>query len=308
MSCLIVSRITKYLNEKESFDQINQNYQDIDDESKKIINQLQIYPDNFSRSYSTNKKEKVLLIISGFRDTPKMWERMEIIFKQNKIDYVIPRINGFGRTFFEYDNKWNNWVITIMEHMNVLQNLYEQVNIIGFSTGCNIGFYISQFNWNCKINNMIFCCPNFVINPGDLIYKTLLKLPIISHFFLIVYPVCHRPYESRLKKSNKKNSIKKFNIFYEKNFPLSSAIEMWRFQDVLPSKSLSENVVIVKANNDKLIGDINQQKALIENITKKNINIINIPSKNTNKLVGHNIFNSSDDILDDFYKQIINFI
>ena len=304
LGCYIITRVMKYYNEKESFDAINQNYQDINDEEKKIISQLQIYPDNFSRSYASNKKEKILLIISGFRDTPKMWENLETILKENKIDYVIPRINGFGRTYFQYNIKWNDWVVSIMEHLSVLQNLYHEVDILGFSTGCNIGFYLSQFKWNCKINNMIFCSPNFVVNSGDKIYKSLLVLPILSEFFQIVYPVCHRPYESRLKKSNKSSKKKKF-IFYEKNFPLISAIEMWKFQDILPTNCCAKKIVIVKANNDKLIGKISLQKEIIEKITKENIDVIHIPSDPNSKiLVGHNITNSSEEILFDFYNQI----
>ena len=245
------TRIIKYMNEKETFDNINENYKNLNNEDKKIIEELQIYPDNFSRSYSNNKKEKLLFIISGFRDTPRMWENLEVILKENKIDYVIPRITGFGRTYFQYDIKWNDWVISIMEHLYILQNLYQEINILGFSTGCNIAFYISQYKWNCKINNMILCSPNFVINPKDQIYKWLLSVPGISHFFLTVYPVCHRPYESRIKKNRNSLYPKKCHIFYEKNFPLTSAIEMWKFQDILPINTYANNIVMIKANNDK---------------------------------------------------------
>ena len=79
-----------------------------------------------------------------------MWEKMEIIFKKNKIDYIIPRINGFGRTFFEYDNKWNNWVITIMEHMKFYKICMNKL-IFRFSTGCNMVFIYHNLNGIVKL-------------------------------------------------------------------------------------------------------------------------------------------------------------
>lgn len=310
ITSIITVKVIEYLNEKETFDKINKNYKSLDAASNILINQLYIYPDNMSRSYTSKKRKKVLLLISGFRDTPKMWIKLENFLQSNNIDYVIPRINGFGRSKFQFNTYWQDWVLSIMEEVSILQNMYDEINILGFSTGCNIALYISQFNWNCKINNLILTAPNLVVNKGDSIYKSILSSTILSNLVLLFYPICHRPYESRVEKKNdNKKSNLKYNIFYEKYFPVYSAIEMWKLQDILPKKFMGKYITIIKANNDRVIGDINEQNKFLQDLYHININIKCVPS--SDKLgfkVGHNIFNSHHLIISDFYDQIKNLI
>lgn len=315
---VVLIRIIRYLNEKETFNKINLNYRNLNFNDKTMINQLKIYPDNLSRSFTEKKKNRVVLIVGGFRDTPKLWSKLEEYLQKSNIDYVIPRLMGFGRTYFQFNVNWQDWVISVMDELSILQNLYEQVDILGFSTGCNIGLYVSQFKWNCKINNIILSSPNFIPSPSDRIFKLILRSFILSNFFMNVYPVCHRPYEGRIKKdkfreeNNKDNKFReraescpKTNIFFEKNFPLYSAVQMWIFQDILPKKINCNKIVIVKPNNDKIIGDIEEQKRLLIEKYNKPTNLINIPSNpNLNVKVGHNILNASDNILEDYYNQI----
>ena len=315
LSASLISLITintlKYFNEKETFNKINSNYKNLSSNQKTILNQLKLYPDNLSRGFSSEKKKKILLIIGGFRDTPSMWLMMEKYFKDNKIDYVIPRITGFGRTYFQFNIFWEDWVLSIMDEISILQNLYQEINILGFSTGCNIALYVSQFKWNCKINNLILSSPNLIANKGDQIFKNILTSYLGSKFFHLVYPICHRPYESRVKKTKDINSKKKncFTIFYEKNFPTYGATEMWKFQDILPKTINCNNLIVVKPNNDKVIGDIDSQINLLYKTFGKNSKLINIPSNKDSEIkVGHNIFNSKDVILNDFFYQIKEYI
>ena len=299
---LILINFIKYRNQKETFNRINKDYSEDDMKNDVMINQLKIYPDNLSRSYCKIKKEKILLIISGFRDTPKMWNKFENYLKFNEIDYIIPRIDGFGRSKFQYNLEWSDWVLSIMDEMAILQNLYNQVDILGFSTGCNIGLYISQFKWNCKVNNILMAAPNFLPNKGDIIFKNCFRNNFLAYLFTLIYPVCHRPYESRLNKSNKnKINNSKNNIFYEKNFPSYSAIQMWKFQDILPKKFNGSKIIMIKANNDKMVGDVEEQKLLIEKKLNIDVKLLKIPSrKDCNLKVGHNIFNCHDIIISTF--------
>lgn len=307
---LILINFIKYRNQYETFTRINKGYAKDDTQTQTMINQLKIYPDNLSRSYCSYKKDKILLIISGFRDTPKMWFKLEKYLKTNHINFVIPRINGFGRSEFQFDIKWSDWVLSIMDELSILQNLYHQVDILGFSTGCNIALYISQFKWNCKINNIIMAAPNFLPNKGDIIFKNIFKINFISYLFTFIYPVCHRPYESRLS-NIKKKKIKntKNNIFYEKNFPSYSAIEMWKFQDILPTNFNGNKIIMIKANNDKIVGNVEEQKLLIEKNLKLSVELLNLPSnENSNLKVGHNIFNSDDIVIYQFFYMIKKYI
>jgi esterase/lipase len=309
-SVILVSSI-RYFNEKETFNKINKNYKTANSEEKIILDELKVYPDCLSKSFSQNKKKKILLIIGGFRDAPNMWINFENYLQLNNIDYLIPRITGFARSYFQFNIKWHDWVLTIMDQINILQNLYEEIDILGFSTGCNIALYVSQFNWKCKINNLILSSPNLIANKEDKIFKSILTSNIGELFFSIVYPICHRPYESRTKRKNNKilKSNLKSKVFYEKNFPLYSACEMWKFQDILPSCINCNKIIVIKPNNDKVIGDIDLQINLIYSKYNLQSELINIPSPiNSHLRVGHNIFTSPDIILRDVYNQIDSYL
>lgn len=311
VSSVVIVGSMRYINEKETFNKINKNYKIMNSDENKILEQLKVYPDCLSRSFSFNKKKRIVLIIGGFRDAPNLWHKFEYYLQKNQIDYVIPRITGFGRSYFQFGIKWQDWVLTIMDQISILQNLYDEIDILGFSTGCNIALYVSQFSWNCKINNLILSSPNLIENKGDQIFKKILTSTLGSTFFSITYPVCHRPYESRVKK-NKQKSLKstlKSKVFYEKNFPLYSAVEMWKFQDILPSELNCNNIIIIKPNNDRVIGDIDLQKQLIFNKYNKKSVIINIPSAiNSHLSVGHNVFTGPDIVIKDVYNQINSYL
>lgn len=301
----------RYFNEKETFNKINKNYKWLESNDKKILDELKVYPDCLSRSFSITKKKKILLLIGGFRDTPNIWDKFEFYLKNNNIDYVIPRITGFGRSYFQFKIEWRDWVLSIMDQISILQHLYHQIDILGFSTGCNIALYVSQFNWKCKINNIILSSPNLIANNGDKLFKNILTSSFGLSLCNLLYPICHRPYVSRVKKNSKNNmkSNLKSKVFYEKNFPVYSAGEMWKFQDVKPDKIICENIIVIKPNNDRVIGDIDLQRKLILSEYNKNTELINIPSFSSNDIkVGHNVFNSSSIIIDDVFKQIKDYI
>ena len=232
ISCRLFRNYCSYT----TFKLIDQGYENLDEGDKKKKEELKIYPDSFSKSFSITKKKKIFLIISGFRDTPKMWNDFEKILKDNNIDYIIPRMYGFGRTFYQYETEWKDWVISVMDCLSIIQNFYDEVNILGYSTGAIIAMYISQFNWKCKINNVMLCCPNLMGSKVVEKYKMLYKIPILNRLVLMFYPVCFRPYTSNL-------SFKDCKFFFEYYVPSNSAFQMWKLQDKkLPKKLNLENI------------------------------------------------------------------
>ena len=47
------------------------------------------------------KRKKCVLFISGYRDTPFVWNNILNYFVDNKIDFYAPRTFGKGRSFFQ---------------------------------------------------------------------------------------------------------------------------------------------------------------------------------------------------------------
>ena len=80
---------------------------------------------------SGTKKQKCILLIGGYKDIPYIWKEFEKYLIQDNIDFYAPRTCGNGRGFYQIVN-WKDWVITYMEAIHILQELYETIDIIGF--------------------------------------------------------------------------------------------------------------------------------------------------------------------------------
>jgi len=119
-------------------------------------------------SISSQKKPKCILFISGFRDTPYLWNDIIKHLQKDKIDYYAPRTHSFGRSYFQ-DSEPKDWIITYLEAIHILQELYEEIDIVALSTGCVIALYITQFKYKCKINNLFLCAP-FLLKKSCLIF------------------------------------------------------------------------------------------------------------------------------------------
>ena len=197
-----------------------------------------------------------------------------------------------------------------METFSILQDMYEEVDILAFSTGCNLAIYTLQFDWRCKIRNVILACPNFVVHPSERIFKFLLNTPILSNFIINLYPITQKPARKRRKHSGNIKDKTFNNKLYEAALPTYSVQEVWRFQDILPDTINADNIIILKSNNDRVVGDICKQKIILETIYKKEIDIIYIPPQlDDDKVkVSHDIFNSSKDIVQYIYYKIYHLI
>ena len=112
----------------------------------KVELDLSIYKNTMSFSYSKKKKNRCILLISGYRDTSFLWS----VFKQKLdnygVDYYAPRTHSKGRSYFQYSS-YKDWILTYYEMMCMLQYQYDNVDIIALSAGAFIATYISQFKY-----------------------------------------------------------------------------------------------------------------------------------------------------------------
>lgn len=264
---------------------------------------------------NTSKKQKCILFISGYRDIPFIWNEIIYYFKNdNKIDFFAPRTFGNGRSFFQ-DHEPNDWTITYLEAIYILQELYEEIDIISYSTGCVIALYLSQFTYKCKINNIILCAPFLLKNENILDY-----LLFNSIFSKILNPLLNFLMPYRLKfpeKGYKYIRDTHYEIlgktdYYELAGFFKLDTKLIKFKNTRPTNINANNITILHPNNDVVIGNIQKQKHIIEDIFKKNINIINIPSNEYNmeliNFCGHSMFKENPYIIYDIYKIIKNII
>ena len=281
-------------NTKKTFDRLNKIFS-----GNKICEDLKIYNASIPiYNFNHEKKDKVLLLIGGYRDIPNMWYNYVKYLDENKIDYYAPRTIGNGRTFFQKKVRWNDWVLTYFEAMIILSKIYKKIELVGFSTGCNISVYLASLDWktierydsSCKINNMILLSPNFQVNDKHVVYKNLLQNSFVYHMLNFILPVADKPNYDKNKEIDLKYTKDINKIYYERSIYLESLRELWRFSDILPENIYTKDIYIFYGDSDNVVGNFRIQRKKIESIYSKKIKSYKLTN------CGHNLINEHPNI------------
>jgi len=227
-----------------------------------------------------------------------MWYNYVKYLDENKIDYYAPRTIGNGRTFFQKKVRWSDWVLTYFEAMIILSKIYKKIELVGFSTGCNISVYLASLDWktierydsSCIINNMILLSPNFQVNDKHVVYKNLLQNSFVYHMLNFILPVADKPNYDKNREIDLKYTKNINKIYYERSIYLESLRELWRFADVLPENIYTKDVYIFYGDSDKVVGDFRIQRKKIESIYSKKIKSYKLTN------CGHNLINEHPNI------------
>jgi esterase/lipase len=297
--CYISKKIFKKYIDYKTFSKIDEQFP----RNKIWEQELQIYECSLPKIHiNISKRKKCFLLIGGYRDIPLLWKEFEQILKNNNIDYYAPRTFGNGRSFFQdFDTK--DWVITYLEAIYVLQELYEEVDIIGFSTGASIALYLSQFNYKIKINNLFLVSPFLLYNEENstffYFYKSKLSF-ILNNLYNLLFD-----YYPKTFVSDKDDHKLLTNNFNEDYGTLNFSNKLINFVQFRPQKINSKNLCIFYSNNDQIIGDIEKQYNIISKIYSKKTNLIEI--SNPHDVCTHSIFKFDYNINKEIFDKMMLF-
>lgn len=314
-----------------TFKKINDNYLPKEQWEK----DLQIYSVSMPKFYSSSKKKsKCVLLIGGYKDIPLVWEEFEKYLIRDGIDFYAPRTCGNGRAFYQIVD-WKDWVITYLEAIHILQEQYDSIDIVGFSTGAVIAVYLSQFKYKCEINNLFLCAPfltskkHFTI---DLFFGSNIFSKILNR--LIVWTLRFRPktigkYKGYRDTYNEHYST---NDYCEIFGDLEMETVLFDFIKFRPKSLCVNNIVILYPNDDCVIGDIDEQVQILNKVYNpinhinyteriKPIKVIMIPSyldklniskqeeqNNLSQKSGHLMFKENPEIVQDIYSNIKKYL
>lgn len=305
-----------------TFKKINDNFK----QDKRWEKELDIYSISMPKFFINGiKKTKCVLLIGGYKDIPYVWEEFEKYLIRDEIDFYAPRTCGNGRSFYQIVD-WKDWVITYMEAIHVLQEQYETVDIIGFSTGAVIAVYLTQFKYKCKINNLFLCAP-FLTNKKYLSIDITFGSNIFSKIMnrIYVWTLRFRPKSICSKFKGYRDTYNDYhsvNDYYEIFGDVLMETVLFEFIKFRPRTMYVSNVIVLYPNDDSIIGNIDEQVNIINQVYKsdKAINIISIPSylddKNLSpdiknswaKKSGHLMFKEKPEIVQDVYLNIKKYL
>lgn len=279
--------------------------------------ELEIYSISMPKFFMSGlKKPKCILLIGGYKDIPFIWEEFEKYLIKDKIDFYAPRTYGNGRTFYQVVD-WKDWVITYLEAIYLLQEQYDTIDIIGFSTGSVIAVYLTQFKFKCNINNLFLCAP-FLTNKKYLSIDITFGSNIFSKIFNRLYGWTFRFRHKSIDKfkgyRDTYNDFHSINDYCEIFGDVLMETVLFDFIKFRPKVMYVSNVVFLYPNDDSIIGDIGEQKNIISKVfTKKKIDVIQIPSylnilgqneQNLPTKSGHLMFKENPEIIQDIYLNI----
>lgn len=271
-----------------TFESINKNFKKKHEWEK----ELSIYEISMPKFYTNfPKKNRCILFIGGYKDIPYVWNDIEKLFISDGFDFYAPRTFGNGRTFYQIVS-WKDWIITYLEAIYLLQEQYESIDIISFSTGSVIALYLTQYKYKCKINNVFLCAPFLLYNPSisiKLFFGSSIFSYIINRLFawtLRYHPKSKSKYVGYRDTHHEYNSI---NDFCEIFGDLEMETVLFDFVNFRPKNIYASNVVIFYPNDDDIIGNINEQYKIISTVYSKPIDLISIPSYFNNHKIDHKI-------------------
>lgn len=278
--------------------------------NKKWEKELQIYPISMPKYFiKEGKKDKCLLLISGFRDIPYVWDNFEKYLKQENIDYYAPRTYGKGRTYIQ-ETSYKDWIITYVEAMYILQNIYKEIDIIAFSAGSLIGIYLSQYKWDCKINNLVLAAPFIYkeLSFTDKLCNNYWWSPILYNIMNLLVPYKSSSIkQGYITSRNTKNAYYALYDFYEPLLILQQGREILKLLEHMHKNVFNEKkqlqikqLVTIYPDDDKIIGDPVKQLSLLGNIFSKELTKVCFVEK-----CGHVIFKENPNVRDGIYKLIL---
>ena len=241
----------------------------------------------FGNNYKKNRH--CVLLISGFKDTPLVWHEFTKLLDKANITWFSPRMAGCGRTFYQIVNS-EDWFLTYFEAMKILENLFDEVTVIGFSTGCVIASKLldTELKWKCTINKFIMLNPFFMKqdNIPNFIVSNYYTNFILSLFFPFIPKTITYPFTT-VRDTFNVNELD----YYENIYNVNELFQLFEFINFRPKSINSKSIVIIYSTHDFVIGNIDEQFKIFNNI-HNNVKLVKCPIES-----GHVILKENSDVL-----------
>lgn len=242
------------------------------------LKDLNSYVESKGRSFFSEKKyDHVVLILHGFSASPQEFQFLVQYLEENKINYHIPNLDGFGldNTALLNQTRRQDWYRGCLTLYDTLSQTSNKVSVIGHSMGAILAAYIASHR---PVHHLIFTAPGFYPIEAHKIHKLLLMLPIISFMYTILLPYvpkAHRKERGHVSDTLDPEIVPQ--LFHYLAVPISSVREVFLMQNEVHLNKMSfDKLSIVygrheqTVNIDRLFTELNEYKIQYKSYCMKN--------------------------------------
>lgn len=219
------------------------------------LKSLNSYVESIGRSFFTEKKyDHVVLILHGFSASPQEFQFLIPYLEENKINYHVPSLDGFGldNTALLNQTRRQDWYRSCLAIYDTLSQTADKVSVIGHSMGAILAAYIAS---NRPVHGLILTAPGFYPIEAHKIHKLFLMIPVISFFYTILLPYVPKAFrKERGYASDTLDPEVVPQLFHYLAVPISSVREVFLMQNEVRIGEMSfDNLAIIYGRHEQTV-------------------------------------------------------
>ena len=205
------------------------------------IDKLGAFGESRPRRYLPGPKpyKHAVLLLHGFTASTQEFDTLTDMLREAGIPYLAPMIPGFGtdRACVLKEANRRDWVRAATDNLELLQDLAEEVSVVGHSLGGMVSTAITRDH---KVKNLILSAPGLYPTPSDVKYKVMLTRPYFSKAYMALIPYLPKPIRpGRVSPSDTLDEERCLGVFQYLAVPVHSVRQLFKLQnetDILESQ------------------------------------------------------------------------
>ncbi|AKP72779.1 acetoin dehydrogenase E2 subunit dihydrolipoyllysine-residue acetyltransferase [Piscirickettsia salmonis] len=227
---------------------------------------LSCYQESCTRNYFPNKPyDHIVILLHGFTASPQEFQFLIKHLEANQIPYLSPNIIGFGisSTHLLSLAHRHDWYRTAIEQYDLASSLANKVSIVGHSMGGILATFVAMHR---PLHHLILSGPGLYSAPGDLKYKRLLALPIISQLYIKIVPYLPKPIrKGRRTTSDTLDQTHTSTMFQYLAIPIHCVKEVFSAQNDVDIQQAQFNQLSIIYGQHDLTVDMNKLFKQLDN-------------------------------------------
>jgi len=211
------------------------------------------------------KKKHVVILIHGFTTSPMEWDGLAERLRRENIDFVAPLVFGFGQ--IKQDSllslEKEDWFRQIIDLVDLMEEQYENVSIVGHSMGGMLACYVSQVR---PIHELILSAPALFPERTHWLYAWAAKSQVTTSLVSWFIPMIPKPMRgNRGGPADTMDTESSYRYFQYMAAPVRLLMALLKAQmDIHPDKIRCDRLSLLYGTHDITVNNASTEKHLHE--------------------------------------------